>query len=209
LVYDHALSASILLGRGTEALVTTGLTSASIVLARLLADDVKHAVLEGLLVLAQTVLLPGVVKDAMIEVMSLHATLEVLKALAIVGLLLEFEPTAVLHELAEFTRVSTAKLFEARLNLLFLDVVVLFVLGASRKALPRQLTLDEVNDNMADSLEIVTTRLLNTFMRCNGGIPGRAGQVLSILPGDVLALRVLVALGKTEVNDVNVVARGI
>ena len=37
---------------------------------RLLADDVEHAVLESLLVLAQAVLLPSVVEDAPIEVVS-------------------------------------------------------------------------------------------------------------------------------------------
>jgi len=56
---------------------------------------------------------------------------------AIVRFLIEFELTAVLHELAELTWVASAKLFEARLDLLFLDVVVLLVLAAAGQSLPR------------------------------------------------------------------------
>ena len=42
-------------------------------------------------------------------------------------------------------------------------------------------------------------------MREDGGISGCAGKVLAFSEGDVLTLRVLVALGKTKINDVNVV----
>lgn len=162
LVHDHTLCAhSVLLGGGSEALVATGFTSATsarlCLHARLLANDVEHRVLERLLVLAQPVLLPGVVKDAVVEVVALHAALEVVEALTIVGLLLEFERSAVLHVLAELARVTAAELLKTGLNLLLLDVVILLVLGATRETLPRQLALDEVEQDVTDSLQIITS----------------------------------------------------
>jgi hypothetical protein len=39
----------------------------------------------------------------------------------------------------------------------------------------------------------------------DGGVPCRARQVFALTERDVFALRVLVALGQTEVNDVDVV----
>ena len=62
---------------------------------------------------------------------------------------------------------------------------------------------------MTNGLEVISSGLLNTLVGGNGGVPGGTGEVLAILVGDVLALGVLVALGKTEINDVDVVAGGV
>ena len=67
----------------------------------LLSDNVQYTVLEGLLVLAQPVLLPGVVVNVAVEVVSPHAVDEETFAGSVVGLLFEFERAAVLHELSE------------------------------------------------------------------------------------------------------------
>ena len=169
LVNDHALSAcGILLGRRTEALVISIFIAGFLSLhTRLLADNVQHRVLERLLVFAQTVLLPGVIEDAVVEVVPLHAALEIAEALAIVGLLLELQSTAVLHELAELARVAATELFQASLNLLLLDVVVLLVLGASREALPWELAFNKVEQNVTDGFEIVTAGLLDALVSCD------------------------------------------
>ena len=119
--------------------------------------------------------------------------------------MLEFESTAVLHKFAELARVATTKFFQTGLNLLLLDVVVLFVLRASRQALPRQLTLDEVEQHVANCFQIVTTRLLDTLVCSDRGVPSGTSKVFAILPGDVLTLRVFVALGEAEIDDVNVI----
>ena len=130
LVDDHALGTDgLLLGCrvGDETLVATlGLH------ARLLANDVEHGILERLLVLAQTVLLPSVVEHRAIKVVPLHAVLKEGETGAVVWLLLELERAAVLHVLAELGGMTTAQLFKRSLNLLFLDVVVLLVLRATR-----------------------------------------------------------------------------
>ena len=173
LVNNHTLCAhGVLLGSGTESLVATGLacstTGAGLCLhAGLLANDVEHRVLQRLFVLAQPVLLPGVVKDTVVEVVALHATLKVVEALTVVRLLLELERAAVLHVLAELAGVTAAELLKTRLNLLLLDVIVLLVLGATGQTLPRQLTLDEVQQDVADRLQIVTPGLLNTLVGSN------------------------------------------
>ena len=59
---------------------------------------------------------------------------------------------------------------------------------------------------MADGLEVIAPRLLDALVRGDGGVSGRASQVLSVLVGDVLALAIFVALGEPEVDDVDVVA---
>lgn len=81
-------------------------------LAWLLADDVEDAILECLLVLRKPILLPGVVKDTGIEVVSLHALFEETDASPVVWLLLELERAAVLHKLPELRRVSATQLLK-------------------------------------------------------------------------------------------------
>lgn len=110
--------------------------SRCILSAGLLSDHVEHTVLEGLLVLAQPVLLPGVVIHIAVEVVSSHAVREETFACAVVGLLLEFQASAVLHELSEFGWMTAAQLFKRRFNLLLLDRVVLLVLATAGQALP-------------------------------------------------------------------------
>lgn len=107
----------------------------------LLADDIEHTVLEGLLVLGEAVLLPGVVEDAAVKVVALHAVLKKAEADPVVGLLFELELAAVLHILTELGGVAAAELLKRGLDLLFLDVVVLFVLGAAWESLPGELAL--------------------------------------------------------------------
>lgn len=62
---------------------------------------------------------------------------------------------------------------------------------------------------MSNSLQVVPSGLLNTLMCGDGGIPGRAGQVFSVLVRDVFSLGVLVALGEAKVDDVDSVFRSV
>ena len=56
----------------------------------LLAKDIKHTALQCLFILGESVLLPGVVKDASIKVVSCHAALKEAQTSPVVWLL--FEP---------------------------------------------------------------------------------------------------------------------
>ena len=135
LVYDHTLDTThsvSLLGCGSVSLVSTSLSgttsSSSSSISRLLSDNIQHTVFQCLFVLGEPILLPGVVEDATVELMSLHAAFEEVDTSAIVWFLLELERAAILHELPELARVASAQLFERRLNLLLLDIVILLVL---------------------------------------------------------------------------------
>ena len=119
-----------------------GAVGLSDLLAGLLADDVEDTVFESLLVFRQPVLLPGVVEDPAVKVVPLQARFEEADASPIVRLLLEFEGTAVLHELSEFRRVATTELLQRSLNLLLLDRIVLLVLAAAWQTLPRERSLN-------------------------------------------------------------------
>lgn len=58
---------------------------------------------------------------------------------------------------------------------------------------------------MSDRLEVVAAGLLNTLVRVDGGVTRSTSQVFAIFVRDMLALRVLEALGEPEINDENVV----
>ena len=46
-------------------------------------------------------------------------------------------------------------------------------------------------------------------MSRNRSVPGSTSEILAILVGDVLTLRVLVALSQTEIDDIDVVSGGV
>lgn len=126
----------------------------------LLFDDIEHTVLEGLLVLAESVLLPREVEYLVVKVVAEEALLEHVDEELVVGLLLELELPTVLHVLLELWRVALAKLLKRSLQLLLLYVVILLVLVPPRETLPGQTALQEVEQDMPDGLEIIPTRLL-------------------------------------------------
>lgn len=141
--------------------------------------------------------------------MTSHALLPDGKGLLVVWSLLELESAAEFHVLLELNWVSSAQILERSLTLLLLDIVVFLILGSAWESLPWQLALEQVEQDVANALQVVTSRLLNSFMGGDGGISGGSSQVFSVLVGDVHALSVLVALSKTKVNDVDVVASGV
>ena len=103
-------------------------------------------------VLLESVLLPGIVVNIGIELVSLHALLEEAHADLVVGFLLELEGSTVGHEVVELLGHALAELFECGLEFLLLDVLILFVLGLAWKSLPRKLAFEEVEQDMADGL---------------------------------------------------------
>ena len=141
--------------------------------------------------------------------MSLHALFKETDAGSIVGLLLELERAAILHKLPKLGWMTPAKLLKRSLDLLLFDRIVLFVFAATRETLPRERTLDQIEQDVTNCFQIVASALFDSLMGCDGCISGSTGEILSILVRDMLALTVLVALGQTEVNNVNIVASGL
>ena len=62
---------------------------------------------------------------------------------------------------------------------------------------------------MANCLQIVTSRLLNSLVGSNGCISGGTCEILTLLEWDVLTFAVLVALGQTKINNVYIVSGGV
>jgi len=171
----------------------------------LLADDIEHAVLESLLVLAEAVLLPDEVVRFGIEVVAFHALVEQADAELVVGLLFEFQATAVLHVLFEFNRLALAEIVQGSLQLLLLDILILLVLVLAGKVLPRERPLKEIEDNVPNGFEVVTARLLLAHMRGQARVTSSPRQVLAFDEWNVHTLAVLETLGQTEVDNVDVV----
>lgn len=60
---------------------------------------------------------------------------------------------------------------------------------------------------MTNSLQIISSRLLNAFVGVNRCISGSSSQILAVFVGDVFALAVFITLCQSEVNDVNLIFR--
>lgn len=84
------------------------------------------------------------------------------------------------------------------------DQLVLFLVGVGADALPWEGTTEEVEENMADGLQIVPSRLFPAAMRVDGHVPRRAGKTLFLRIRNVrLGQRVPVMLGHPEIYNVN------
>jgi uncharacterized membrane protein len=74
----------------------------------------------------------------------------------VVGFLLKLQLAAILHELFEFGWVAFAELIQGGLHLLLLNVAIFVVLRAARKSLPGQTASQEVQEYVADCLQIIS-----------------------------------------------------
>jgi len=147
---DHQLRSG---GFTLTTFLHSSVLAVSLLLLRLaLSNDTHHLGLQLLLVLAQSVLLPGVIHDLGVKVVAGHAVFKQANAVFVVGLAVEFQSAAVLHELLEFGGVALAELLKGCLDLLLLDGRVLLVLGASGKALPGQASTGEIQKDVSNGL---------------------------------------------------------
>lgn len=103
-----------------------------------LADDTHHVLLEGLLLEEEAVLVPNEVRRLNVEVVTLHAALEQIEDVAVVGVGSETQAAAVLHELFEFSWLVHAELVYGHFLLFSPDVIIFLVLRAPRQTLPWQ-----------------------------------------------------------------------
>lgn len=114
-------------------------------------DDIENTVLECLLVLAESVLLPRVVRRLQVEPVPSHALLKDAHHVLVIWVLFKLECSAVLHEFLELGGISFAKLLKRRLHLFLLDIVILFSFASPGKTLPRQTSSQEIQKNVAYS----------------------------------------------------------
>jgi hypothetical protein len=114
-----------------DTLVCSGRACFVLLVLWLASDHVHYTVFERFFVLAEAVLLPGVVHDLSVEAVTRHAALKHTDAVFIVRLLLKLQGAAVLHELLELARMPSAKFFQGGFDLLLFDIRVFFVLRAT------------------------------------------------------------------------------
>ena len=113
----------------------------------------------------------------------------------------------VLEVCDELVGVAAAQQLDGGGHLLLRDPVVLLLLRLPLEALPWQGAPEEVDENVADRLQVVPAALLEAEVCVRAAVASRAGEVLALFVGDVLVrLRVAVLLCEAEVDDVDVVA---
>ena len=136
----------------------------------------------------EAVLVPDEVGCLQVEAMAFHARLEQADDVRVVRVLSEGKTSAIVHEFSELLRLILAKFFNSDLLLLFLDVSVLLLLRSSRKALPWQRTLEEVEEHMSNGFQVISSGLFVANMSVDGSVSGGTCQVLAISEGDVLSV---------------------
>ena len=133
--------------------------------ALLLVDNIHHLPLDGLLLEHQSVLVPDEVRGLCVDLISLHAVLKQVNDETVVWILSETEVSAVVHELFELLGLIFAKFFNRNFFLLLLDVGILLSLGSAGEALPWERALQEVEEHVANSLQVIPSRLLIADVR--------------------------------------------
>lgn len=132
---------------------------------------------------------------------------EELPQVRVVGLVVEPQGSGVVQEDGELVREATAKKIGGRGHLLLHDPVVLLFLCSGLETLPRERATEEVHENISERFKIIAAGLLDTQVGVDGGVTGSTSQVLVLSVGDVkVGLRVPVLLGKTKVDDIDLVA---
>ena len=102
------------------------------------------------------------------------------------------------------TREALAQILNGSCLLLLSNLLVLLLVGSSLQALPRQTTTEEVHEDVAQSLEIISATLLTAQVGVDGHVTGCSAEGLALAVGNVLLrLWVTVLLGHAEVDDVD------
>ncbi|KAI3487940.1 hypothetical protein L1887_48023 [Cichorium endivia] len=153
-------------------------------------------------------LLDGPVKDVVVlEALADEEVAEELTEVRVVGLVVEAERTAAVEIDGHLRGEAAAEELGGGGHLLLHDAVVLLLLGGGLETLPRERAAEEVHEDVAQRLEVVTSRLLDTEVGVDRGVAGGAGEVLVLSVGDVeVGLGVAVLLGETKVDDIDLVA---
>ena len=131
---------------------------------------------------------------------------ENLSEVAVVRLIVKSKRACIVEVDGELVGEATAENLSGGRHLLLHDSIILLLLCGSLKTLPGQGTTAEVQHDVTQRFHIVTSRLLDTKMRVDGGISGSASQVLVLSIRNVeMRLGIAVLLGQTKINHVNLI----
>jgi len=121
-----------------------------------------------------------------------------------IGLGLELEGTAVGQVFGKLGGASLAECGDGDGLLLFHNQLVLLGGRLGLESLPGETSLEEVDQHVADGLEIIPSGLFDSQVVIDGGVPGGSGQRSALALGNVLeGSGVPVSLGQTEIDAVN------
>ena len=161
----------------------------------------------GAAIIRSTTLDTPVEDVIVLEALTHKEIAEKLAEVRVVGLVIETKSPGVVEEDTELVRETAAKKIGGSGHFLLHDAVILLLLSCRLKALPRESTTKEVHQNICEGFKIVTTGLLNTQVGVNGCVASSTCEVLVLPVRNVqVSLRVAELLGKTEIDDVNLIA---
>jgi len=122
----------------------------------LFGDYVQNTVLQSFLVLTESVLFPCIITHIDVKAMPDNTLLEQANEVLVVWLLLKLKDPTVLHELLELRRIPFAQLLQCGLDLLLLNIVILFIFASAWQALPRQASSKEIQEDMANRFQVIS-----------------------------------------------------
>jgi len=122
----------------------------------------------------------------------------------VVGLVLKAQVADVREVLVELLRVAITEVLDRSRLLLLYNLFVLLLVRSSLQALPGKTPAEEVHENVAEGLQVITTRLFSAKMGVDAHVSCGTRERLPLAVRDVLlGLGVTVLLGHAEVNNVN------
>ena len=147
------------------------------------------------------------VKDVVILERLTHEQVpEDLAKVGIIRLVVKAKRASVVEVDGKLVGEAAAQDLSGSCHLLLHDSIVLLLLGSRLQSLPRKRTTTEVEHHIAQGLHIITTRLFDTKMCVDTGISSGTSQVFVLTVWNVeVSLWVAVLLGKTEINDVDLI----
>lgn len=122
----------------------------------------------------------------------------------VVGLVLKTKVADVCEVLGKLFGESFTEILDGSGLLLLANLLILLLVSSSLEALPRQATTEEVHENVAQGLEIISSGLLAAKMGVDGHVTGSSRKRFPFAVGNVLlGLGVAVLLRHTEINHVD------
>lgn len=129
---------------------------------------------------------------------------EELPKVVIVGCILKSKVTNIGKILAELLGEALAEILDGGGLLLLTNLLILLLVSGSLETLPGQAAAEEVHENVAEGLEIVSARLLAPQVGVDAHVASRARERLSLAVRNMLLrLGISVLLGHAKVNNMN------
>lgn len=122
------------------------------------------------------------------ESLFLHHICKLLAQIRIIWPLFKLQVATICDILVEFRGQATAESIYGRLHFFFHDFLIFVLLVIHFQILPGQLPLQEIDQHIPQAFNIISSRLLNSDVSIDRGVPCCARQTFVFFIGDVLAI---------------------